>query len=91
MCVCVHVFVCMCVYKSVPDGGENIVGSCSPNMAQISRGKLPKLLLYTHMVFFRCLTNVPHWLKRCVYNKSFGSLPRDICGMFGLQLPTMFC
>ena len=33
----------------------------------------------------------PHWSKRCVYIKSFGSLPRYTCGMFGLQLPTMFC
>ena len=32
----------------------------------------------------------PHWLKR-VYNKSFGSLPWYTWGMFGLQLPTMFC
>ena len=33
----------------------------------------------------------PHWSKRCVYIKSFGSLPWYTCGMFGLQLPTMFC
>ena len=26
---------------------QNIVGSCSPNMPQVYRGKLPKLLTYT--------------------------------------------
>ena len=26
---------------------QNIVGSCSPNMPQVYRGKLPKLLIYT--------------------------------------------
>ena len=70
MCVCAC--VCMCVYKSVLDSGENIVGSCSPNMPQISRGKLPKLLLYTQrfdqcgllQVFDQCTTLVE---TLCIY------------------------
>ena len=66
---------------------QNIVGSCSPNMPQISRGKLPKLLIYiqcfdqcgllqvsinqTHYIFYRQLTT------QHIYTKSRAKVHRE--------------